>query len=103
MRLGGAVGGRGVRVMVVRHTTTVMLPLPVEERQDAAVHGLGLIEVEEVAACRDDLELEPRGEPFDDAGEAGAMRLPGRDQAQRHARKLRRRRACARRREWPET
>ena len=45
-------------------------------------------------------ELEAGGQPLDDAGEAGAMGLPGRDQAQRHARKLRRRWAWARRRVW---
>ena len=51
-----------------------------------------------VGVDRLQVELEARGEPLDDAGEAGAMRLPGGDQAQRHARKLRRRRARARRR-----
>ena len=35
------------------------------------------------------VELEPGGQPFDDAGEAGSMGLPGRGEAQRHARKLR--------------
>ena len=39
-----------------------------------------LIEVE--------VELEAGGQSLDDAGEAGAVGLPGRDQAQRHARKL---------------
>ena len=35
------------------------------------------------------VELQPGGQALDDAGEAGSVRLPGRDQAQRHACKLR--------------
>jgi hypothetical protein len=42
-----------------------------------------------VAIDRVQVELEARGQPLDDAGQAGAVRLPGGDQAQRHARKLR--------------
>ena len=36
------------------------------------------------------IELEPGGQALDDAGEAGAVGLPGRDQAHGHAWKLRR-------------
>ena len=61
MRCLGAVGRRSVRVMVVRHPQTVLSLLHVRELQDAAVHGLGLVEVQEVAARRDDLELEAGG------------------------------------------
>ena len=40
-----------------------------------------------VAVDRLAVELEPGGQALDDAGEAGAVALPGGDEAQRHARK----------------
>ena len=47
-----------------------------------------------VAVDRLAVELEPRGQALDDAGEAGAVGLPGGDEAQRHAWKLRRAPGC---------